>query len=263
MLCYLWRYTSAMARTGQPSTRDVEATVRSAAILDALADSGELGTTDIARRTGISASTVSRQLGTLTRLGLVEHVSATGRYRLGVKLLRLANAVLARLDLRDLARPHLEELVRLVGEAATLSVPGGGDAITVDFVPSERYLQGVTRLGRPSVGHASSAGKVLLAFGDVPLPMGRLEAFTEWTIVDPAALAEEIARVRAQGYAVAVDEREEGLAAIAAPVWGASHALAGIVALQGPSSRFDEAAMANALPLLLERTGIISRALGA
>ena len=100
-----------MPRTGQPSTRDVEATVRAVEILDALADGGELGTTDVARRTGISASTVSRQLGTLTRVGLVEHVTATGRYRLGVRTLRYANAVLGRLNLREVARPHLEELV--------------------------------------------------------------------------------------------------------------------------------------------------------
>ena len=55
-----------MPRTGQPSTRDVEATVRAVEILDVLAEGGELGTTDVSRRTGISASTVSRQLGTLT-----------------------------------------------------------------------------------------------------------------------------------------------------------------------------------------------------
>ena len=159
-----------MPRTGQPSTRDVEATVRAVEILDALADGGELGTSEVARRTGISPSTVSRQLGTLTRVGLVEHVTATGRYRLGVRTLRYANAVLGRLNLRDLARPHLEELVHDVGETATLSIPGEADAITVDFVPTDRYLQGVTRLGRPSVGHASSAGKVMLAFGDVVAP---------------------------------------------------------------------------------------------
>ncbi|MDH4177895.1 MAG: IclR family transcriptional regulator, partial [Thermoleophilia bacterium] len=178
-----------MPRTGQPSTRDVEATVRAVSILDALADGGELGTVDLARRTGISASTVSRQLGTLTRSGLVEHLQATGRYRLGVRVLALANAVLGRLDLRDLARPLLEELVAEVGETATLSIPGERDAITVDFVPTDRYVQGVTRLGRPSVGHASSAGKVLLAFGEVPLPRGRLQAFTPRTIVDADELA--------------------------------------------------------------------------
>jgi IclR family acetate operon transcriptional repressor len=251
-----------MSRTGQPSTRDVDATVRAVAILDALADGGELGTTEIARRTRISPSTVSRQLGTLSRLGLAEHVAATGRYRLGLRVLRLANAVLGRLNLRDIARPHLEELVRTIGETATLSVPGDGEAITVDFVPSDRYLQGVTRLGRPSVGHASSAGKVLLAFGALKLPEGPLQRYTAATITDLDLLALEIAEVRAQGYAVAVDEREQGLAAIAAPVWDGADELAAIVALQGPTSRFDREAMLQALPALLDRTRMISIALG-
>jgi DNA-binding IclR family transcriptional regulator len=251
-----------MPRTGQPSTRDVEATVRAVEILDTLAEGGELGTTDVARRTGISASTVSRQLGTLTRVGLVEHVASTGRYRLGVRTLRYANAVLGRLNLRDLARPHLEDLVHEVGETGTLSIPGDGDAITVDFVPTDRYLQGVTRLGRPSVGHASSAGKVMLAFGAVPLPRGRLQAFTPKTIVDQRALAAEIERVRSSGWAEAVDERELGLSAIAAPIWGSNGELAAVVALQGPSSRFDRAAMEKALPLLLTCAARVSRSLG-
>lgn len=251
-----------MPRTGQPSTRDVEATVRAVEILDALADGGELGTSEVARRTGISPSTVSRQLGTLTRAGLVEHVTATGRYRLGVRTLRYANAVLGRLNLRDLARPHLEELVHEVGETATLSIPGEADAITVDFVPTDRYLQGVTRLGRPSVGHASSAGKVMLAFGDVVTPRSRLTAFTPRTITDPAALAAEIARVRERGYAEAIEEREVGLSAIAAPVWGADGELAAIVALQGPTSRFDGKALDSAVPLLVRCAERVSVALG-
>ena len=251
-----------MPRTGQPSTRDVEATVRAVEILDALADGGELGTTEVARRTGISPSTVSRQLGTLTRVGLVEHVAATGRYRLGVRTLRYANAVLGRLNLRDLARPHLEELVHRVGETATLSIPGEADAITVDFVPTDRYLQGVTRLGRPSVGHASSAGKVMLAFGDVPLPRGKLASFTSNTITEPAALAREIEQVRARGYAEAIEEREAGLSAIAAPVWDTGGDLAAVVALQGPTSRFDTEAIAGAVPLLVACANRISVALG-
>ena len=251
-----------MARTGQPSTRDVEATVRAVAILDALAEGGETGTTGIARRTAISPSTVSRQLGTLVRLGLVEHVPETGRYRLGIRILRLASAVLGRLDVRDTARPHLEELVRDVGETATLSIPGDRDAITVDFVPTDRYLQGVTRLGRPSVGHASSAGKVLLAFGGVPLPRGRLKRFTPRTIIDADVLAREIEMVRQRGWAAAIEEREQGLSAIAAPVWDASGALVAIVALQGPASRFDRTAIKKALPLLRDCAGSISRALG-
>jgi DNA-binding IclR family transcriptional regulator len=251
-----------MARTGQPSRRDVEATVRAVAILDALADGGEAGTTAVARRTGISPSTVSRQLGTLARLGLVEHVASTGRYRLGLRVLRLANAVLGRLDLRDVARPRLEQLVQEVGETATLSIPGERDAITVDFVPTDRYLQGVTRLGRPSVGHASSAGKVLLAFGGGALPRGRLKRFTPQTVTDPDVLAREIDAVRTQGWAAAIEERELGLSAIAAPVWDAAGGLAAIVALQGPTSRFDGTAIDSAVPQLLACTRAISHALG-
>ena len=236
--------------------------MRAVQVLDALAEGGELGTTDVAKRTGISASTVSRQLGTLVRLGLVEHVPASGRYRLGIRVLRLANAVLGRLNVRDVARPRLEALVAEVGETATLSIPGDNDAITVDFVPSKHYLQGVTQLGRPSVGHASSAGKVMLAFGDVPLPRGKLASYAPRTITDPVALAAEIERVRERGWAEAVDEREVGLSAIAAPVWGASGELAAVVALQGPTSRFDEATMHAALPRLLECVRAISVALG-
>jgi IclR family acetate operon transcriptional repressor len=170
--------------------------------------------------------------------------------------------VLGRLDVRDAGRPHLERLVHEVGEAGTLSVPGDGDAITVDVVPSDRYLQGVTRLGRPSIGHASSAGKVMLAFGNVPAPRGRLASYTSRTITDTTELAAEIDRVRARGWASAVEEREVGLSAIAAPVWDADAGLAAIVALQGPTSRFDEEAMRRALPLLLECARRTSVALG-
>ena len=78
---------------------------RAVAILGELADARtELGTNEIARRTGINVSTISRILATLASGGLVEHVPATGRYRLGLGSLRLANGVHERLDIRALAR---------------------------------------------------------------------------------------------------------------------------------------------------------------
>jgi IclR family acetate operon transcriptional repressor len=250
-----------MARTGQPSRGRVVAAGRSLAVLEALAEGGTLGTNEIARRTGMTASTVSRQLGTLLDGELIEYVEESGRYRLGLRLVQLGNAVLARLDVRDVARPHLEALVAAAGETATLSVPGDRDAITVDFVPTDRYVQGVTRLGRPSIGHATAAGKVMLAFtGRVPQPP--LAAFTPRTITEPGALAAELARIRRRGWADAYEEREPELNAIAAPVWASSRDLAAIVALQGPIPRFGRAVARATLPLLLERTRAISRDLG-
>lgn len=246
----------------QPSGRRIEAAQRAVAILDALAEAGEVGTNDLARRIGLPASTVSRQLGTLVSTGLVEHDSASGRYRLGIRIVHLANAVLARLDVRAIARSHLEELVRITGETATLHVPGEADAVTIDFVPSAHFVQHVTQLGRPSIAHATSAGKVMLAFADRSLPRGPLKAYTPRTITDPKALAGEIERVRAQGYAEGLEEREPGLNAIAAPIWSASGTLAAIVALQGPTARFGRAAVRAAVPPLLQRARKISEALG-
>lgn len=232
-------------------------------MLDALADgTTELGTNELARRTGINASTVSRLLATLAAAGFVEHVEATGRYRLGLRLLQLGNSVLARLDLRGIARPHLQALVDETGETATLSAPGEQDAVTVDFVQSASSVQSVARVGRPSVGHATATGKVLLAFGSARLPPGRLAAHTERTIVDRTALAEELERVRRQGHASALGEREPHLNAIAAPVFDGGGDLAAILGVQGPSSRFDREAMREALPCLLRHAGEVSRALG-
>ena len=197
-----------------------------------------------------------------TAAGLVEHVPDTGRYRLGLRLLELGNVVLARLDLRELARPHLQALVEETGETATLSAPGERDAITVDFVQSPSVVQSVARLGRPSIGHATATGKVLLAFGGAAIPRGRLTAYTDRTIVDRKALEAELDRVRAQGWARATGEREDDLSAVAAPVRDGRGGLVGIMGVQGPSARFDERAMAEAVEPLLERAAAVSAALG-
>jgi DNA-binding IclR family transcriptional regulator len=252
-----------MARTGQPAARRIAAVERAVRVLDCLAEAGgELGVNELARRTGANPSTVSRLLATLAASGLVAHEPESGRYRLGLRLVQLGNAALARLDLRRLARPHLEALVAETGETATLSVPGDPDAITVDFVQSPASVQSVARVGRSSVAHATSVGKVALAFSGRPLPAPPLRAYTARTITDPARLAEEVERVRRRGWAKAAGEREEDLNAIAAPVHGAHGELAAILGLQGPASRFHAGSMQAAVAPLLERAQALSRELG-
>jgi DNA-binding IclR family transcriptional regulator len=240
----------------------VAAVARATAVLDELADAGELGTNELARRIRVNPSTASRLLGTLEAARLVEQIPSSGRYRLGLRLLELGNAALGRLDLRAVARPHLEELVEEAGETATLSVPGERDAVTVDFVQSSSSVQSVARLGRPSVAHATAAGKVLLAFGGVGLPVPPLERFTPRTIAKPDKLAAAVERVRGQGWAEAAGERERDLNAIAAPIFGADGRLAGILGLQGPEGRFDREARTAAVVPLLARSQAVSQALG-
>jgi IclR family acetate operon transcriptional repressor len=230
-------------------------------VIDALAEGGELGTNEIARRTGVNASSVSRLLATLAAAGYVDH-SASGRYRLGIRLVQLGNAVVDRLDLRELAQPILRELVDAVGETATLSVEGEHEAVTVDFARSPSSVQGVAQVGRPSVAHATATGKVMLAFGHATLPPGPLRRYTPRTIADPRVLLRVVEKVRAAGWADAVGEREEDLAALAAPVRGSRGELAAIVGVQGPTARLDTKARAAALRPLLVAASTLSGFLG-
>jgi IclR family acetate operon transcriptional repressor len=234
-------------------------------LLDVLAasDSG-LGVNELARRIGVNASTASRLLATLQDSGLVER-SDGGPYRLGLKLVALSDRVLAQLDVRELARPLLARLVADTGETATVSLPGEGEAVTVDFVPSPASVVSMARVGRPSVPHATAVGKVMLAFGDGAgggAGEGALTAFTDRTITDPDALAVELAGVRERGWAEAVGEREPDLAALAAPVFGRAGRLVAILGVQGPASRLPATARRGLREPLLHAAAELGRSLG-
>lgn len=243
----------------------VGSVARALALLDALSDSDDgLGVNELARRIGVNASTASRLLATLEGGGLVER-APEGSYRLGLKLIALSDRVLARLNVRELGRPWLEWLVKHTGETATLSVPGAGEAITVDFVPSASSVVSMARVGRTSVPHATAAGKVMLAFAEpdlgVSLP-STLERFTERTITDRDVLAKELERVRASGIAEAVGEREPDLGALAAPVLGRRAELVAILGLQGPAVRLPATKRRSLYEPLRRAAGELSRSLG-
>ena len=239
----------------------VASVARALALLDEVAGSDAgLGVNELARRIGVNPSTASRLLSTLESGGFVER-TADGPYRLGLKLVALSDRVLGQLDVRERARPWLAWLVEETGETATLSVPGGGEAITVDFVPSSSSVVSMARVGRPSVAHATAAGKVMLAFAASPIP-GELIAFTERTITDPDALARELETVRASGIAEAVGEREPDLNALAAPVIGRGEELVAILGLQGPAARLPASTRRALRAPLSEAAGELGRSLG-
>ena len=214
---------------------------RALSLLDELfASEAGLGVNELARRIGVNPSTASRLLATLESAGMVQR-DGQGPYRLGLRLVTLADRVLSRLDLQALARPVLVELMQSTGETATLSVPGEREAITVDSIPSRSSVVSMARLGRPSISHATAVGKVLLAFGGGELPPDRdLVALTDRTITSRRALAVEVAAVRERGYGTVFGEREQDVNAIAAPVFDNTGTLAAILGLQGPASRLED-----------------------
>jgi DNA-binding IclR family transcriptional regulator len=231
----------AQRPSSRPGPRPVASVARALALLEELRDSEQgLGVNELARRIGVNASTASRLLATLEVGGMVQR-DGQGPFRLGLRLVTLADRVLSRLDLQALARPILFELMERTGETATLSLPGEREAITVDSVPSRSSVVSTARLGRPSISHATAVGKVMLAFGGGPLPRDRdLIALTERTITNRSELSREVTAVRVRGYGTVFGEREADVNAIAAPVFDRDGLLAGILGLQGPASRLDD-----------------------
>ena len=231
------------------SGRPLGSVERAILVLEELAAApGPVGTNELARRVGINASTVSRLLGTLDRAGFVEREAGGQRWQVGVRVVHLANAALARFDLRGLARPLLERLTERTGETSTLSLPANGEGVTADFVQSPHSVSSRAEIGRVSVAHATATGKVVLAFADGALDLicDPLTIFTPRTLSSCAAVAAEVQLVRARGVAEAVGEREPGLSAVAVPVMGTSGRLAAVLGVQGPD-RFDQQARAAAV----------------
>src|SRR5512143_4265791 len=134
---------------------------RAAALLLALGESqGEAGVTELARRLGLHKSTASRLLATLERRGLVEQDEETGKYRLGLIVIRLADRAERTLDLRGIALPELERLARLTRETTGLGVLQGDAILEVVQVDGPNLIAASDWTGRSTPLHCVAAGKV-------------------------------------------------------------------------------------------------------
>ena len=219
----------------------VQSIERAFAVLGALAD-GPIGVTEVADRVDLPKSTAARLLASLTREGVVEQVPGDSRYRLGPRLVTLAARIRPARTLAGLARPSLEELVGVAGEAAGLSVRDGASAHYIDQVGSPNPVSVRDWTGSRIPLHAVSSGQVMLAYAPttfVQRYLGRpMEAFTPRTLVTADALLERMRAIRRDGYTWALEEFDEGISSVAAPVADASGEVVAVVHLHGPSYRF-------------------------
>ena len=184
-------------------------------------DHAELTLSEVAAHTGVTRATARRFLLTLARLG---YVRTDGRFfSLTPRVLELGYAYLSSLSLPEVAEPHLEALVAEVNESSSVSVLDGEDVVYVARVPVSRIMTVAISVGTRFPAYATSMGRVLLA----GLPDAELDAYlskvdlarlTAKTVGSASALRSELAKVRAQGFALVDQELEEGLRAVAAPI---------------------------------------------
>jgi len=230
----------------------VQSVDRALTILSLLAERGDLGVTEIAQSLGVHKSTAFRLVATLERHDIVSQTEDRGKYRLGVGVLRLAGATRVRLDLVQESRPITTRLAASVGETVNVVVLSGHDALYLDQVAGPSALQMHMWAGQRVPLHATSNGKILLAFavaGTAAVQLADpLTRFTDQTIATVAELETELDLIRARGYATAVDELERGLTAVAAPIYGIDGHVVASVSASGPSFRLP----ADRLPAVAE-----------
>jgi len=181
----------------------------------------ENGVTDLSRLLGLHKSTVHDILHTLAHHGLLERDAATHKYRLGPGLLALGDLARQRGDVREQARPFLQELTSETGSTSLLGVFEEDLIVIVDKAEPRSVLKVTASVGQRLPFCAGSFGRALLAWTeeatvDRLLSSPGLRKFTPTSIIHPRAYRSSLADVRRRGYAV--DEKEEYLAG----VWAAS-----------------------------------------
>lgn len=217
---------------------------------------------ELADSAGLPKSTTSRLVGALERQGLVQRVGDRGRLRPGPVLQRYAHRDDVAASLVELAQPALEILAVVSRETVNLAVPSPLGAEHLAQRDSEHFVGVTSWVGRRVPHHVAANGKVFMAFGAVPLPVGPLERFTANTIVKREALGAELEQVRARGWATAVDELELGLVAVAAPVRGPGGGVVAALSISGPTTRLTPDRIDGLLPHLLEQCVLVGRRLG-
>lgn len=257
----------ANPHVGEIPNASVESVQKAISILKAFTiTEPELGVNELSRRVGLHKSTVSRLLYTLEQGGLIERSPETGKCHLGVGLIGLAGLVLSHSDVRRAARVHLRWLAEVTDETINLAVLDGQEAMNVEHLAGSRLVKNIGWVGRHSSLHCTSTGKVLLA--NMPENLIErhiakpLQPHTRFTITDPAQLRETLAKVRQEGYAVGQEELEEGLNAVAAPVWDDQGRVVAAVSVSGPSYRVSPEKLPELAELVKEGGRRISAQLG-
>ena len=214
----------------------------------------------LSTRLGLPKSTASRLVGALERQGLIRRDGGGGQLVPGAVLQRYARRETGDAELVERASEALDRLAQASGETINVGVPSLGAVELLDQRDSRHFLGSPNWVGRRVPAHGSALGKVFYAFGALPVPTGSLEPLAPHTV----PTAEELAldEVRAKGYAVAVEELEPGLWAVASAVRDASGAVVAALSVSGPTVRLRRGLLTRLGRLLVTEGRSLSAQLG-
>ncbi|MDP3487169.1 MAG: IclR family transcriptional regulator, partial [Bacillota bacterium] len=213
----------------------------------------ELSLMDISNKTELSPSTVHRLIATLESRHYLKRNEATKKYYLGSTIAQLGNTSLSNLkkDFRTVALPYMSRLSTRFNETVSMFVVEGKTRMCVERVETTHALRRVLNIGERLPLDRGATGRLLLAY----LPKEQVEE-----IMDEysESIEQKLQEIRDNGYAFSIGEREEGLAAIAAPVFYAKGKVIAGLAMSGPTVRFVTSDMSEKISAVMECAAEIS-----
>jgi DNA-binding IclR family transcriptional regulator len=246
-------------------TNPATAVERALNILEATADRREgLTNAEISHELAIPKSSASYILRALERRGYLRRDAATGRYRLGLKILSLGGDARANLDLAEVALPFMQALQERIHLTVHLAVLDQGEAVYIEKVDAPGFFKVNTWVGRRMYLHSTSVGKCLIAGMPKPeveslLHQQGLKKRTPKTITTLAKLLAELELVHAQGHAVDDEENSVGARCVAVPIPGANGGAVAALGVSGTLTQMDEANLPRILEALKETARRVSR----
>jgi DNA-binding IclR family transcriptional regulator len=244
----------------------IQSLARANAILDVLVANEVAALRDISEATGLNKTTVYYLAQSLVDLGFAERVGNGQGYRLGLRHLELGRTVLRRVNIIPVSRPSLIRLCTLSRETVNLALPYVFDAMIVESLEGTHGVRATSYAGSRAPYHATACGKAILAFLE---PAAReaiyqarpLDRITPNTITDKDALEEQLALVKARGYAIDMEETEPNAHCVAAPIWDGLGNVAGAISVAALASRLSQSALPDLAQSIMRETNSISKIL--
>jgi DNA-binding IclR family transcriptional regulator len=217
----------------------VQVLERALALLDALAIANkEVGPAELAAVLHLHKSTIHRLLKVLEGHRFVRR-NPQGKYDLGLKLFELGNVSVSRFSLPKRAEPFLKDVVGRTGETAHICVLSNIQMLSIASAEAPWIVRAIGHRGEL---HSSASGKAFLAFlprqaQDLIIPRLAMTRYTPNTIVMPAALKLELARIRRRGFSLNDEEVEIGVRCIGAPIFDYKARVIATLSIAGPVFR--------------------------
>lgn len=226
-------------------------------ILEVIAQTRDIGVSELARRLGMPKSTTHRYLTTLGSVGWLEVVDrGQPRWKLGTQAVSLGLRAADGLRLRDVILPIMSQLREATGETVLLSVPDERAALLVERLDSLKALRPFIRLGELMPYHASAAGLALLAGFPRDHAEGILsqisdDSYTSNTILDRTELRNELDAIRQRNYSINLERWTDGISGVGSAITDAHGNPVAAVSIAVPSVRLNDQSKASDLGLQL------------